>query len=262
MIAIPGGVRRSIERVMRDRVVKRHLPAEFGGRPVYVSPDAALRHLLPGATGFEQNLLTLADRYVQPRSVVWDIGANVGAFAFAAAVRAGEGHVLAMEPDPFLVSLLRRTAGLPANRDLNVRILPAAISEVDGVTELTLAERGRSTNTIGGAFVGTQRGGQRGTLTVPTLRLDTLLNHYPPPNHVKIDVEGAEVLVLKGARQILAEARPIFFVEVAKENEDSVRALLTAERYVFFDGADLQASEPGTTRCEWATLAKPVEVAR
>jgi FkbM family methyltransferase len=261
MIAIPGVARRIIERAMRDRVIKRHLPSEFGARPIYVSPDAALRYLLPGASGFDQSLLALADRYVRPQSVVWDIGANVGAFTFPAAVRASEGHVLSVEPDPFLVSLLRRTAGLRGGNDLDVRIVPAAISKIDGVTELTLAARGRAANTISGAFVGSQRGGSRGGFTVPTLRLDTLLNHYAPPHLVKIDVEGAEAFVLEGAKKLLTDARPILFIEVASENEEQVRNLLTAARYRFFDGADLRAGEPRTERCEWATLAKPIEAA-
>jgi hypothetical protein len=56
-----------------------------------------------------------------------------------------------------------------------------------------------------------------GELTVPSISLDHLVfqtKELHPPNVVKIDVEGAEVRVLKGAVQTLTQFRPKLFIEI------------------------------------------------
>jgi hypothetical protein len=56
-------------------------------------------------------LFSLAEKLIRPGDVVWDVGANVGLFTFAAAAKTGPtGKVLAIEPDPWLGTLLRRSA--------------------------------------------------------------------------------------------------------------------------------------------------------
>jgi FkbM family methyltransferase len=258
-VKIPKVARWLAQRTLRDRVVVRRLPQGFGARRVYVSPDAALRHLLPGSGGFDPMLLALAHRYVHRKSVVWDIGANVGIFTFAAAAQALEGRVIAVEPDPFLVNLLRRTCKVPSNRDLNIDVVPAAISSDDGVVTLKLAAKGRASNMIDGAANGHEGQDVRDTMTVPTLSLDTLLQHVPAPDLIKVDVEGAERLVLAGARRLLTDVRPILFLEVARANSDSVRELLEAYRYAYYDGSDPTIDGPRLDHCPWITLAKPLD---
>lgn len=102
-------LRRIVERFSRNRVIKRRLPARFGRQKIVVSPDSALsfwRHDLEQSFGM---LFRWVDSYVTRGSVVWDIGANVGLFSFASAACAGpKGQVLAIEPDQFLVQLLRQ----------------------------------------------------------------------------------------------------------------------------------------------------------
>src|SRR4030095_9196737 len=98
-------------RLSRGIVVRRRLPARFGGRVLYVSPDASLRFWRRGIQTTDPGLLALCEEVVAPGQCVWDVGANVGVFAFAAAHLAGpSGTVLAVEPDPWLAALLKRTA--------------------------------------------------------------------------------------------------------------------------------------------------------
>jgi FkbM family methyltransferase len=184
----------------------------------------------------------------------------VGTFSFAVAVRAIRGTVLAVEPDPFLVSLLRRSSKLAENSDLKIAVLSAAISDRDGITKLAVAKRGRSSNSIAEALAGTEQGGVREELLVPTLRLDTILNHFASPNLVKIDVEGAEKLVLSGAKRILEKVRPILIIEVAADNEPSVREILLDNRYMLFDAEDLNSDALPINKCAWNTLARPREM--
>lgn len=89
------------------------MPAAFGGRPLWLSADAALQYLRLDWAAASHGLLAAASKYVRQSDVVWDIGSNVGVFAVAAAHRAGpQGSVLALEADPFLASLPGRRHSL------------------------------------------------------------------------------------------------------------------------------------------------------
>lgn len=103
-------LRTFLERLSRNRVHKRHLPADFGSAPILTSPDASLRFWKPR---IESDLFDFAREFVKSDSVVWDVGANVGLFTVAAAQRAGaSGKVIAVEADIWLAELLRKTATL------------------------------------------------------------------------------------------------------------------------------------------------------
>jgi len=238
------------ERFFRNRRLLRHMPASFGKRAIYVSPDAALRWLRPGDAAFEQVLLDAADAFVAKGVVVWDIGANVGAFTLAAAHRSG-APVLAVEADSFLVELLRATQAHPGNADLEIDILPVAISDSSGVARFRIAGRGRASNGLDTGQLSTQHGESRAVQSMPALSLDDLLPHFPAPCFVKVDVEGAELLVLAGASRLLSEIRPIIFIEVGRDTFSQASEILQAARYDLFDGDETEAprspARPSTT---------------
>lgn len=225
-------LRTLIERVSRNRVLRRRLPKRYGARPIYVSPDAALRWLKRGDAPFDPDLLDAVDHCVAPGTVVWDIGANVGAFALPAAHRSG-AKVVAVEADPFLVSLLQRSAA--ANDDLDMDVLAVAIGDHDGAARFRIAGRGRASNGLASGPVSTQHGESRTVMTVPLLSLDTMLADFPAPGLLKIDVEGGEAMALAGARRMLAEIRPTVFIEVTQYTADEVLKAFADARYDVFD---------------------------
>src|SRR5438270_12601633 len=101
-------LRRLAERLSRGVVLQRRLPADLQRLPLFVTPEAGLRHWL-GLSRVDPHLFRMARELVEPGSVVWDVGANVGLFAFSAAVRAGvTGLVLTIEPDVWLADLMNR----------------------------------------------------------------------------------------------------------------------------------------------------------
>ena len=197
-------IRSIIERMSRDRVITRHLPSDFHRRPILVSPDSALKFLKWNWAETCGELLRAADRFVQPGDYVWDIGANVGVFSVAAADKAGiGGGVLAVEADPFLGALINRTIALADNHDIRLKTLCAAISEKQGLANLLIANRGRSSNSLADVGHRSQADGVRFECPVATFKLDDLLTtSVSPPKMIKVDVEGAEILVLKGAESV------------------------------------------------------------
>ena len=139
--------------------------------------------------------------FLRPGMVCWDVGANVGFYTllFAELVGAG-GRVFAFEPVPRNVELLRRHVEM--NRYQNVRIFHCALFDSDGETGFDPGP---------GASMGHLAVG--GQMKVQCSRADTLLatDQVMAPDVIKIDVEGAEAAVLRGARRAM-ERRPMVFL--------------------------------------------------
>ncbi len=143
---------------------------------------------------------------------MWDVGANVGLFAFAASGSAGKsGRVLALEPDAWLVGLLHESASKRSDAEARVDVLPLAVSDRVEVSELKLSARGRAVNFLESGS--SQSGGIRGVQSVLVVSLDWVLGFYPTPDVLKIDVEGAELAVLRGAETLLRTKRPKYFAK-------------------------------------------------
>lgn len=214
-----GLVRTMIERLSRGRRLWRRAPREFGDRPILVSPDAALRWLKPGSAAFDQDLVDVARYLVRPGDLVWDIGANVGAFGLMAAHRSRQ-PVLCVDADPFLADLVRRTAS--ANPDIRLDVVCAAVGDRDGIAEFAIAGRGRASSGLAAGSLSTQHGQTRQRLFVPMLRPDSLLEGREAPTFVKVDVEGGEGLFVEGAARLIDTIRPRFLIEVSSQQQSKV----------------------------------------
>lgn len=211
-------IRRAVMRLMRNRVVARALP---NGRQVFVSPDAQLKYL---RRGFDEDLVRLAET-IAPNSVVWDVGANCGVFAFSCDPSC---DVLGIEADPFLASLLRRSAA-----NSNVRVLERAIASQAGRVAFSIAANGRASNHLASVPGYSMAGGERERIEVAATTLDQLLEAEPAPAFIKIDVEGAEIEVLTGADRVLSEARPTLYLEVGEDTRDACEAILKRHDYIW-----------------------------
>jgi FkbM family methyltransferase len=247
-------LRRIAERFSRGIVLKRRLPREFSGLPIYVSPEASLRYWLPMSKA-DGMIYRMARELVSPGDVVWDVGANVGLFSLCAAARAGEtGSVLSIEPDNWLCNLLNQSARTSPAR---MRVLCAAISDRNGVTELEISERSRAANHLIEASGSSQSSGGRRTQAVMTATLDSLLGSFPSPSVLKIDAETHELKVLLGAEEMIRSTRPKIWCEVSPENSLEVFELLRCYGYELYGAAASEPRAPLTTRAWWDTLAIP-----
>lgn len=168
-----------------------------------MSPDSSLGYWRPDIGRVDPFLLSIVRELVRPGMQVWDIVANVGLFSFAAAALGAQ--VVAVEADIWLADLLQRSVLL---NKLPVTILPAAVTDHPGISTLYLSDRGKASNSLVGTGVG-----QR----IVTVTLDSLLDHFPSPQVLKIDVEAMEYAVLKGAGKVL-QSRPVIFCEVTEQH--------------------------------------------
>lgn len=242
------------ERLSRGRSFRRRLPRVYGGCRTYISPECGLSYwfgLRPS-----EKLLDNAAETIKPGSVVWDVGANMGLFSFAAAGLAGpKGHVYSFEPDVTLVSLLRRSARL--NPDAApVQVIPCAVSDSISLAEFNIAMRSRASNSLAG-FGASQTGGVRETQTVLTVSLDWMAERIPPPDVLKIDVEGAELSVFHGAARMLKTRRPIIIFESHRENREEVSAQLLRLGYTLYDSDVPVARREPLRESAYNTLAVP-----
>ena len=148
-------------------------------------------------------------RLLRPGDGALDIGANVGYYTLAAARLVGPtGCVHAFEASPIIFARLRRNAKL--NPHANIHVHFAAVADQPGeVTFHTAsAERtGYSSMRDLGAEVAA-------ITTVPTLTIDSLLEEIRPVRLVKIDVEGAELHVLRGMQGLIERDRPYVITEI------------------------------------------------
>jgi FkbM family methyltransferase len=152
----------------------------------------------------------------RPGTVAVDVGANVGIFTIPLARAVGtDGAVWAFEPLPENVDRLH--ANVVENQLSNVRLLAVAASDADGVLPFHLAGDSAygSTREV---FFGRGTGRSQ---TVPAVRLDTewMAHGMPPVSVIKIDVEGAELAVLRGSLDMIRHCRPLLLIEAANSEE-------------------------------------------
>jgi FkbM family methyltransferase len=192
-------------------------------------------HLAAAALGFDdEEPETLAwIRTFAPGEVFYDIGAATGLFSMYAALKEGT-QVFAIEPKGTSFGVLIEHLAL---NGLGARVFPlcVALSDVTEATRLTLSAlaAGSGGNSLGGApdqFGLTRSVFEQGALAY---RLDDLIATFrlPPPTHLKIDVDGIEGVILRGAPLALGGARSVM-IEVEGENarlaDERIAPLLTA----------------------------------
>lgn len=146
---------------------------------------------------------------IRPGDTVLDIGANIGYFTLVAAHLAGpSGHVHAFEASPVVLPILRENIRL--NPHLNITLHPAAVSDHAGEIEFHTAAAGQ----LGYSSIRSSLAATQSVDRVPAITVDSLCDELPRVSFIKVDVEGAEQLVLTGARRLIQRDRPIIVSEL------------------------------------------------
>lgn len=191
------------------------LPAEYelnvpgGGRvTLRYRETLGLSSLLYGT--FELAELNFVARYLRPGDVALDIGANVGLFSVTMGNTVGKvGRVIAFEPAP--ANLQRLQVNLDRNMLGTVQVIPCALGNTSGSMMLQLAS-----DPAFPSLVKVELGFADGSaVPVDVRRLDMVWEDAGRPviALIKLDVEGAETDVIRGAEKLLLACHPTMIVE-------------------------------------------------
>jgi FkbM family methyltransferase len=170
---------------------------------------------------YEPDLQEAIRELIRPGWVVYDIGANVGYITLMLACKTAEdGRVLAFEPLPENVERLKENIALN-NMNAWVTVIAAAVVDSPGTVRFWVGpsdDMGKADGSAGRNNVPYYR-----SMEVQGVSLDGLIyqDHYPIPQAIKMDIEGGEVLALRGMEQTLRQARPIVLLEL--HGEESAR---------------------------------------
>lgn len=151
-------------------------------------------------------------RILKKGHVFFDVGANVGYYTvLASRLVASSGKVIAIEPAiRNLVYLYRH---LHLNNAGNVTVVTAACSDKVSLAAFCLAQS-TANNFLKDFYTGIGTSGPGHCAPVPTVTVDSLVEQTGTlPDVLKIDVEGAEFAVLKGAANTLAKSKPSVLLE-------------------------------------------------
>lgn len=151
---------------------------------------------------WEAELSALLPQLCSPGSVFVDVGANFGYFTCLLAAHLGQAagsRVVAVEPNPDLLRLLRINVGINWS-GAAVRIEPVAVGSEPGEMMLSIPEDRSANGTLAPLEA---KGLALRKHKVPVMRLDDLLRDEPRVDLIKIDVEGFEPAVLRGAVETL-----------------------------------------------------------
>lgn len=162
---------------------------------------------------------------LRPGEVFYDVGANAGFFSLVAARLVGPGgKCIAFDPWPSNYDSIREQFSL--NSLDNCVAVSQAVGEAIGKATFSSPD---TVTTM--AHLGPSAPGER-SIDVDVITLDAARKLYGSPTFIKIDIEGAEVDALRGARTILAEDRPRFLIEVhTPACEAGVKEILESAGY-------------------------------
>lgn len=188
------------------------LPKKVGARLIWTRP------WLLTAAAPETHVIRWISRALFKGGTFFDVGAHYGWMSITAAHQVGaHGRVVAFEPSPVLLDVLsfhKRVNRLP-----QVQIVHTAISDrEDGTVPFFLINRGlssRNSLTIGPDDTPYITPDEKIRIDVPCATLDRFVSESGiVPDVVKIDVEGAELLVLEGAKQMLKVHHPALIIGI------------------------------------------------
>ena len=213
----------------------------FQGRRFYFDPSTDIGWQLLVHGKFEHREFEVCRSFIDSKSTVIDIGANIGLHTVAFSKAASDGLVIAIEPSPRTFRwLLRNTEGLS-----NVVTLNVAVSSQCGISEFFV--------TSDDAYSGLKDTGRKALLRaiqVPCYTADHIVTPLLPRkvDLIKVDVEGLETEVVSGMRNIISRDRPVIFCEIYAGKASNPDPLCTIrsicnQRYraYSFDGQNLRS---------------------
>jgi FkbM family methyltransferase len=161
---------------------------------------------------WDDHVVHACQSLISGEGVFYDIGASVGYISIEMAAGLRRGRVIAFEPQPALAENVARSAML--NGFDHLEVLQVMLGDKCGDSSLYVGS-----HSIHASAMAREPGSQRLQCNMTTLDALVASGAIPPPNAIKIDVEGAEMLAFSGARETISKHRPHIIFE-SDENMD------------------------------------------
>jgi len=196
--------RRASQRAPQPAII-RYLDQEFELHPSSQGLSEELRL-------FERHEPLGTELYLQqlsPGNHVLDIGSNIGYWLLMAEQAIGEsGRILGFEPAAGVYSILQGNIARSGYK--NIHVLPCAVGATNGTAQFYQSEVPNW-----GSLIQQDSLKQTRTIDVEVRKLEDILTEFPDfhPHVLRMDLEGAELMVLKSGREMLARYKPCLFVE-------------------------------------------------
>ncbi len=198
----------------------------------------------PNKIEFEMLLLPY---FLNHDSVFFDIGSNIGAFTLIANKTISQNQIYAFEPIPEL------------NKRLSIlfpdaHIIPIALSDKESLSSFKIPKINHShlltRGTLNTNFVEENEQDKK-LITIQTQALDKFVeeNKIGKIDVMKIDVEGHEHQVIKGALQTLAKKQPVLIIEIEQRHHTMDILVIINDvvqlgyKCLFFDNSIFQLAE-------------------
>ena len=182
----------------------------------------------------EEGMNQVLAEHLRPGDCFYDVGAHIGFYSLIAARVTGQGgRVITFEPDPENAETIQENAA--RNRFAHVEVFCKAVSDSDGTVRFYQPVHDDFSRMSGMMIVEDLPGIRPSEVhPCPAVSLDTFCSAHREPDLLKIDVEGAEVQVLEGAKRLLARKKPTLIIEVHDQNTvPEVRSMLSGLGYKF-----------------------------
>jgi len=181
-------------------------------------------------THYEPHVVQYLLRTIKDGWVAFDIGAFIGFYSILLGKLCGKGRVIAFEPIESLQNQILLSA--KANKLANIHVEPVAVGERSGMRKLWVHE---GANGYFGTSSSLVRSGGKRERIVKVVSIDEYIcvNQLSHVDFIKIDVEGAELDVLIGAKETLKQIGPIVLVEFnTAEDQEQGEKFLSSIGYV------------------------------
>lgn len=178
------------------------IPFMVGGHKMILAQEGQYPPLAMVQDKYEEETSRLMEQILKPGMTFIDVGAHVGFYSLKAAREvSSSGSVFSFEPEPLNYGLL--TKNIELNGYSNIKVINMAVSNTIGTTNLYLAALDNGRHSLYHHQLP-----ETGSALVETTTLDSFFKSkgWPPRiDLVKIDVEGAEITVLDGMTQLMAD---------------------------------------------------------
>jgi FkbM family methyltransferase len=215
-----------------NRVVNIPLPGGPGFRLASAADNYLSFQLFwNGGIFYEPITRMVVEELLEPGDTFFDVGSNIGFYSLVVAASKPGVNIYAFEPNPRIYAMLTRNT---AANGFKITCEPVAVSDIDGIATLYLSESDHSASLIRDFEETTE------SVEVPAVTLDSYVKCHDVRKRmvIKLDTEGNDEAVFRGAHETISAFKPDIIKEVALMQDNLFASFLREEGYRFYQITD------------------------